>query len=121
MVLPLLLKKMKLRFREGDFVIIKSRNHGHYFNIGETVMISIVGEKPDNGLHCCDVVSEGWRKTNFYSAFNNKGNCWGIGDCEIDVSTKEEFHKENNFIPHELNAICKPKDPSILKNWDLRL
>lgn len=112
---------MKLRFKEGDFVIIKRKNHGHFFTIGETVMISIAGDKPDNGLHCCDVVSGGWRDTNFYSAFNNKGHCWSIGDCEIDISTKKEFHKEKNYIPHELNRKPEGFDPSILKNWDLRL
>lgn len=110
---------MKLRFNEGDFVVIKKRNHGHFFNIGETVMISIVADKPDNGLHCCDVVSEEWRDTNFYSAFNNKGYCWSLGDCEIDISSKEEFHK-NISTPHEINTKF-PKDPSVLKNWNLRL
>lgn len=109
---------MKLRFKEGDFVIIKRNNHKHQFNIGETVMISIA-DSHDNGLHCCDVYSPGWRDNSYYSAFNKMGHCWSIGDCEIEKSTRGEFHKNERHNPHANNHFTG-KDPSVLKNWHLR-
>ena len=108
-----------LRFKEGDFVEMIKRNHGHAFEIGETVMISIA-EKGNNG-DCCDVYSPGWQKNPFYSVFNREGCCMSIGDCEVKLSTKEKFNKVilERTMGDKLKMF-KSKSPSGLKNYTLQ-
>lgn len=120
-------QSFKNYYSVGDYVRIKRRNHGHFFEIGEVVMVS----EPfgDHDKDCCDVYSPGWQNNGAYSVFNKEGHCMNVTECEIEMATKQEFHegvKERTFVQRwpsgktsDINMF-KAKDPSVLLNWDKR-
>ncbi len=109
------------RFKELDYVEIIKRNHGHAFEIGETVMISIAEE--GNSKDCCDVHSYGWQNNPSYSVFNREGHCMNVGDCELKLSTKEKFDKKIHFRHFSNRSKLKgflAKKPELLQHWNIK-
>lgn len=107
------------KYKEKDFVKIVGRWHGHHFEIGETVMISLIYGK-DNGIRCCDVYSCGWQDRIGYSVFNRFGHCWNIHDCEMEPSTRRAFITgvtDRSKCNEKFNSFTRKHGPEVLKNW----
>lgn len=96
-----------MKYKEKDFVKIL-HNQGHYFEIGETVMISIAGHR------------DPWHEP-YYSAFNRFGHCWSVNHSELSPSTRRAFMR-GEVNRSSCNAIANTRPgkpgPEVLKNWD---